>query len=101
MSRAQRNPALPDIPTVAEAGVPGYEAIEWNAVMVPAGTPAATVTRIHQALVKVLANPAIQERIVSLGAEVVASSPEQFGAFIKKELATWTKVVKEMGITSQ
>lgn len=101
VSRAQRNPALPDIPTVAEAGVPGYEAIEWNGVMVPAGTPAATVTRIHQALVKVLAMPAIQERIVSLGAEVVASSPDQFAAFIKKELATWTKVVKEMGITSQ
>ena len=101
VSRAQRNPALPDIPTVAEAGVPGYEAIEWNGVMVPAGTPAATVNRIHQALVKVLANPAIQERIVGLGAEVVASSPEQFSAFIKKELATWTKVVKEMGITSQ
>ena len=101
VSRAQRNPALPDIPTVAEAGVPGYEAIEWNGVMVPAGTPAATVNRIHQALVKVLANPAIQERIVGLGAEVVASSPDQFSAFIKKELVTWSKVVKEMGITSQ
>jgi len=101
VSRAQRNPALPDIPTVSEAGVPGYEAIEWNGVMVPAGTPAATVNRIHQALVKVLANPAIKERIVGLGAEVVASSPDQFSAFIKKELATWSKVVKEVGITSQ
>ncbi len=101
VSRAQRNPALPDVPTVAEAGVPGYEAIEWNGVMVPAGTPAATVMRINQALVKVLAIPAIKERIVGLGAEVVGSTPDQFSAFVKNELATWTKVVRDMGITSQ
>ena len=99
VSRAQRNPALPDVPTVAEAGVPGYEAIEWNGVMVPAGTPPAVVRRIHQSLAKVLAAPAMKERIVGVGAEVVGSSPEEFTAFIKSEFAAWAKVIKEVGIT--
>ena len=99
VSRAQRNPALPDVPTVAEAGVPGYEAIEWNGVMVPAGTPPAVVRRIHQSLSKVLAAPAMKERIVGVGAEVVGSSPEEFTAFIKSEFAAWAKVIKEVGIT--
>ena len=99
VSRAQRNPALPDVPTVAEAGVPGYEAIEWNGVMVPAGTPPAVVRRIHQSLSKVLAAPAMKERIVGVGAEVVGSSPEEFTAFIKSEFAAWARVIKEVGIT--
>ncbi|MGH8649381.1 MAG: tripartite tricarboxylate transporter substrate-binding protein, partial [Burkholderiales bacterium] len=101
VSRAQRNPALPDVPTVAEAGVPGYEAIEWNGVMVPAGTPPAVIRRIHQALSKVLAAPAMKERIVSVGAEVVGSSPEEFAAFIKSEFSAWARVIKETGITVQ
>ena len=99
VSRAQRNPALPDVPTVAEAGVPGYEAIEWNGVMVPAGTPAAVIRRIHQAIAKALAAPAMKDRIVQVGAEVVGSSPEEFAAFIKSEFSAWAKVVKEVGIT--
>ena len=99
VSRAQRNPALPDVPTVAEAGVPGYEAIEWNGVMVPASTPPAVVRRIHQALAKALAIPALRERIVQIGSEPVGSSPEEFTAFIKSEFSAWAKVIKEVGIT--
>lgn len=99
VSRAQRNPALPDVPTVAEAGVPGFEAIEWNGVMVPAGTPPAVVRRIYQALSKALAAPAMKERIVGVGAEVVGSSPEEFTAFIKSEFSAWARVIKEVGIT--
>lgn len=99
VSRAQRNPALPDVPTVAEAGVPGYEAIEWNGVMVPASTPPAVVRRIHQALAKALAIPALRERIVQIGSEPVGSSPEEFTAFIKSEFSVWAKVIKEVGIT--
>lgn len=95
----KRNAALPDIPSIAEAGVPGYEAIEWNGVMVPAGTPAAVVTRLNQSIVKSLAIPEVKERIVGLGADPVGSSPEEFTAFIKKEFATWSKVIKEVGIT--
>ena len=99
VSRAQRNPALPDVPTVAEAGVKGFEAIEWNGVMLPAGTPPAIIRRVHQALAKALAIPAIQERIIGVGAEPVGSSPEEFGAFLKSEFITWAKVIKEVGIT--
>ncbi len=99
VSRAKRSSALPDVPTIAEAGVPGFEAIEWNGVMLPAGTPPAIIRRVHQALSKSLALPAIQERIVNVGAEVVDSSPEEFGAFLKSEFASWAKVIKEVGIT--
>ncbi len=95
----KRNSALPKIPSIAEAGVPGYEAIEWNGVVVPAGTPPAVITRLNQAIVKSLAIPEVKERIVSLGADPVGNTPEEFSAFIKKELATWSKVIKEVGIT--
>ena len=98
VSRAQRNAALPDIPTVAEAGVPGYEAIEWNGAMVPTGTPAAVVNRLHQAIVKAVAIPDIKERVNGLGADLVGNSPDEFRAFLKNELATWGKVVKEVGM---
>ncbi len=95
----KRNSAVPDIPSINEAGVPGYEAIEWNGVMAPAGTPAAVIGRLHQALTKSLAIPEVRERIVGLGADPVGSSPEEFAAFIRKEFATWSKVIKEVGIT--
>ncbi|HEV7822099.1 MAG TPA: tripartite tricarboxylate transporter substrate binding protein [Burkholderiales bacterium] len=95
----KRNVALPDIPSIAEAGVPGYEAIEWNGVVVPAGTPASVVTRLNQAIVKSLGIPEVKERIVALGADPVGNSPEEFNAFIRKEMATWSKVIKEVGIT--
>jgi tripartite-type tricarboxylate transporter receptor subunit TctC len=99
VSRAKRSSALPDTPTVAEAGVPGYEAIEWNGVMFPAGTPAAVIKRAHEAIAKVLAIPAVRERIIGVGAEPVGSSPEEFAAFIRSELTTWAKVIREVGIT--
>jgi tripartite-type tricarboxylate transporter receptor subunit TctC len=99
VSRSVRNPALPDVPTVAEAGVPGFEAIEWNGVMVPAGTPSGVTRRIHQSLAKALAVPAVKERIVQIGSEAVGSSPEEFAAFIQSEFAAWAKVIKEVGIS--
>jgi tripartite-type tricarboxylate transporter receptor subunit TctC len=95
----KRNAALPDIPSIAEAGVPGFEAIEWNGLMVPAGTPPAVISRLHQAIAKSLAIPEVKERILALGADPVGNTPEEFGAFIKKEMATWSKVIKEVGIT--
>ena len=98
VSRAQRNAALPDVPTVAEAGVPGYEAIEWNGVMVPAGTPVAAINRLHQAIVKAVAIPEVKDRVTGLGADLVGNSPDEFRAFLKNELATWGKVVKEVGM---
>jgi tripartite-type tricarboxylate transporter receptor subunit TctC len=99
VSSLKRNSALPDVPSIAEAAIPGFEAIEWNGVVVPAGTPPAVIAQLHQALVKALSSPEVKERIIGLGAEPVGSSPEEFAAFIKKEIATWSKVIKEVGIT--
>ena len=95
----QRNAALPKIPSINEAGVAGYEAIEWNGIVVPAGTPQVIITRLNQAIVKSLSIPEVKRRILDLGADPVGNSPEEFAAFIKKEIATWTKVIKEVGIT--
>ena len=99
VSSLKRNAALPNVPSIAEAAIPGFEAIEWNGVLVAAGTPPAVITQLNQALVKALAIPDVKERILALGADPVGSSPEEFGAFIKKEIATWSKVIKEVGIT--
>lgn len=99
VSSLKRNVALPDIPSIAEAAIPGFEAIEWNGVLVPAGTPRAVIDRLHQAIAKALAIPEVRERIIGLGADPVGNSPEQFAAFIKKEIATWATVIKEVGIT--
>ncbi|MEO8442920.1 MAG: tripartite tricarboxylate transporter substrate binding protein [Betaproteobacteria bacterium] len=99
VSTLKRNSALPDVPSIAEAAIPGFEAIEWNGVVVAAGTPAAVIAQLNQALVKVLSIADVKERIIGLGADPVGSSPEEFAAFIKKEIATWAKVIKEVGIT--
>jgi tripartite-type tricarboxylate transporter receptor subunit TctC len=98
VSSAKRNAALPDLPTVAEAGVPGYEAIEWNGLMVPTGSPQIAIKRLHDAVVKAAAVPEVKERVAALGADFVTTTPEEFDAFIKRELSVWSKVVKEVGI---
>jgi tripartite-type tricarboxylate transporter receptor subunit TctC len=98
VSSAKRNAALPELPTIAEAGVPGYEAIEWQGVMVPAGTPREVITRLNQAFTKVTAMPDVKDRVAALGSDLVASSPEEFDQFVKRELAVWSKVVKDVGI---
>jgi tripartite-type tricarboxylate transporter receptor subunit TctC len=98
VSSSKRNSALPELPTVAEAGVPGYEAIEWQGVMVPTGTPRDVILKLNQAFVKVTAAPDVKERVAALGSELVASTPEEFDAFVKRELAVWSKVVKDVGI---
>jgi tripartite-type tricarboxylate transporter receptor subunit TctC len=98
VSTLKRDPTLPDVPTIAEAGVPGYEVYEWQGVVVPAGTPAAIVSRLQQEIVKSLASPDVKERIASVGARDVGSTPEELAAHIKKELAVWSRVVKAAGI---
>ncbi len=93
-------PTLPEVKPLAEAsGLQIDEMSSWIGLVAPAGTPPAIVRRVHQAVTKALALPAIQERIVAVGAEVVASSPEEFAAFLKSEFANWAKVIKEVGIS--
>ena len=98
VSSAKRNAALPELPTVAEAGVPGYEAIEWQGLMVPTGTPREVILRLNQAFAKVAANPEVKERVSALGADLAPSTPEEFERFVKREFAVWSKVVKDVGI---
>ena len=93
-----RSPVLPDVPTVMEAGVPGYEVSPWFGLLVPARTPAAIVNTLHTEIVKVLRSQAIRERFAAEGVDPVGNTPEQFAAYIKQEFVKWGKVVKDSGM---
>ena len=97
MSGAKRSPAAPDIPTISEAGVPGYQASGWVGVLAPAGTPKAIVARLNAEFNKVLKMPDVSERLSNSGAEPAGGTSEQFAAFIASELVKWTRVVKVSG----
>ena len=92
---------LPDVPTIAEAGVPGYEANNWWGIVVPTGTPAAIIGRLHKELTVVLASAETKKRFESEGSEAAKMAPEEFGRFIAAETAKWAKVVKEAGIKAE
>jgi tripartite-type tricarboxylate transporter receptor subunit TctC len=98
VTSAKRNASLPNLPTVAEAGVPGYEAIEWQGLMVPTGTPQNVIRTLYQATAKASQVPEIREKVAGLGADFVNSTPEEFDQFLKRELSVWSKVVREVGI---
>lgn len=95
VTSARRSPAMPEVPTIAEAGVPGYEFAAWYGVLIPAGTQSRIISTWNAAIVKVLRSPDAAERIAREGADIIASSPAEFGAHIKTELAKWAKVVKD------
>jgi tripartite-type tricarboxylate transporter receptor subunit TctC len=93
----KRSPALAEVPTIAEQGFPGVEATAWYGVLAPAGTPKPIIARLHGELVKILKLPDVVQRLDGLGFEIVGSTPEQFGAYIKSEIRKWEKVVKASG----
>lgn len=95
---AKRTPVLADLPTVAESGVKGYEFASWYGVLAPAGTPANVINTLSDHIVKALRSSDLGERFAREGAEIIASSPAQFGAHLKSELARWAKVAKEAGL---
>jgi tripartite-type tricarboxylate transporter receptor subunit TctC len=95
---SKRSSALPDVPTVAESGVPGYEVGSWVGALVPVKTPAAVVTKLNSEIVKVLAMRNVRERLVAEGLEPLGGTPAQFAAHIKSESAKWGKVLREAGI---
>lgn len=97
----KRASMLPDVPTVAEAGVPGYELTNWFGLVTRAGTPREIVHRVNAGVVKVLQMPDVRERLLGMALDPVGNTPEQFGAFIKSETAKWAKVIKEAGITAE
>lgn len=98
---AKRVAVLPDVPTIAESGVPGYEAANWWGVVSPAGTPAAAVKTLHGELSAVLASGETQKWFATEGAEVVSKNPQEFGKFIVSEMDKWGKVVKQAGIRAE
>ena len=97
VTTAKRSPALPDVPTIAEAGVPGYEATSWFGLLAPAGTPAPIVAKLNASILKALADPEVKKKLAEQGAEPFGEKPEQFAAFIQAETAKWGKVVKDSG----
>jgi tripartite-type tricarboxylate transporter receptor subunit TctC len=102
VTSAQRVSGAPDIPTIAEAGVPGYQADNWSGLLAPAGTPPAIVNRLHAATVQVLQEPDVRKRFTDEGSEAAPSrTPEEFGAMIRSEIRKWDRVVKEAGLKNQ
>jgi len=94
---AKRDPALPEVPTFAEAGLPGYDANFWNGLVAPAGTPAEVIARLNSVLVQALATPEVHAAFVRLGLEAAGTTPQQFGDFIAAEIDKWARVVKASG----
>lgn len=92
------HPVLPDVPSIAESGLPGYELLEYQGIVAPAGTPGAIINRLQQEIVKSLTSSALNERFTTMGATVVGSTPEELTNHVKKEIATWAKVIKTAGI---
>lgn len=97
VTSATRSPSLPDVPTVAEAGIPGFEAVSWIGALVPAGTPKDIVDKIYTDLVAVLRTPEIKERLAQSGAVVVGNTQEQFATWNRNEIAKWAQAVKDSG----
>jgi len=97
VTNPKRSPIVPNVPTIAESGLPGFEALQWFGVFVPAGTPRDIVSRLHADIVKSLKLADVRERLISLGAEVVGNAPDQFAAFQKADSVKWAKIVKESG----
>ena len=94
----KRLPSFPDIPTVAET-IPGFESVSWGGVMVPAGTPPAIIDRLNSEILKILKMPDVAEKLKSYGAETVGSTPKQFDAYVKSEIAKWGKVARDNNVT--
>ncbi|MGZ8210846.1 MAG: tripartite tricarboxylate transporter substrate binding protein, partial [Burkholderiales bacterium] len=95
---ARRTAAAPDVPTIAEAGVPGYEAVQWYGMVAPANTPQDIITRLNREMVSILQVPDVKEKFAADGGDAVGNSPEEFGRYIKSETEKWQKVAKAAGI---
>lgn len=101
VSSAKRSPAIPELPTIAESGVPGYNSGAWFGLVAPAGTPMPIVDKLSAETQRILKLPDVAERLSALGAEPVGDRPEQFAAFIKSEIAKWAKVIKDANVELQ
>lgn len=97
-ARATRSPLLPDVPTVSEAGLPGFEVGSWYGFHAPAGTPKLIIDKLHAEMVKAMKTPELREKFSNVGAETIANTPAEYGAFVQAELKKWSKVVRSTGV---
>ena len=95
---ARRSTALPEVPTMIEAGYAGFDMVSWQGVLVPAGTPPEIVARLNAEIVKALQTREVREGYARLGVDVLANTPEQFAAYLRQEQAKWSNIVKDAGI---
>jgi tripartite-type tricarboxylate transporter receptor subunit TctC len=101
VTTARRSATVPELPTLSEAGVPGFEALTWHGVVVPSATPAPLIERLNRDIVKVLRLPDLRERLESLGAELATGTPRDFADYIAREIPKWEKVVKDSGARAE
>jgi len=101
VTSSARSAFMPDLPTVAESGLPGYEAGSWYGIVAPASTPRPIISRLHAEIVKVLALPDVRDRLVSQGIDPVGNTPDQFAAYIRAEIVKWAKIIKATGVTAE
>jgi len=94
----QRSPALPEVPTVAEAGLPDFEVTTWYGILAPAGTPRNVITRVNGELVKIMHAPELREKLAATGTDPLTSTPEEFAAYIKREITKWGEVIRKAGV---
>ena len=94
----KRSPSLPSLPTVAESGVPGYQALQWMGLVAPAKTPRAIIERLYKETSRLVQSPELRDRLLEIGNDPVGSTPEQFSAFIKAEIPKWAKIARGAGI---
>jgi tripartite-type tricarboxylate transporter receptor subunit TctC len=95
---AHRSTLLPEVPTIAESGLPGYQAVTWNGLLAPAATPREIGEKLAAELAQVLRTPDMKARFAAIGTETASNTPEQFRAFLREETGKWSKVIKDAGI---
>jgi tripartite-type tricarboxylate transporter receptor subunit TctC len=101
VTSSQRSPAATELPTISEAGVPGYEASNWYGVAAPAGTPRAIIMRLHNDMAKAIATTDVKEKMLAQGMDAVSRTPDEFSAYIKSEIGKWAKVIKAAGVKQE
>jgi tripartite-type tricarboxylate transporter receptor subunit TctC len=100
VTSARRDPVIPDVPTIAEQGLPGFDALAWWGVFAPAKTPPEIVGRMNKELARIFADPTVKERLTNQGMNLTSSPPEFLGKFLDEQISRWAKVIKEHGITA-
>jgi tripartite-type tricarboxylate transporter receptor subunit TctC len=101
VTTARRSPSAPELPTVAESGLPGYEAMPWLGLVAPAGTPQAVVDRLHREVNEVLKDPELRERFKGWGLDIIGNTPSEFSAFLRRDIDQWTKVISSAKIKAE